>query len=112
MLHHIPGTLNSKANILSRLPLYKERTPQKMAITMLPDKRFINKIGSKIVLFQEKQFCERGAPPVNSIKSTDIQSNIREKIQNDHRREALVTKLCKEKPTLFSEEDKLLYYVG
>ena len=45
MLHHIPGTSNSKADILSRLPWYKERTPQKTAITMLPDKRFINKIG-------------------------------------------------------------------
>ena len=44
MLHHIPGTSNSKANILSRLPWYKERTPQKTAITMLPDKCFINKI--------------------------------------------------------------------
>ena len=64
----------------------------------------------KIVLFQEQQFCERGAPPVNSIKSTDIQSNIRDKIQNGHRRDALVTRLCKEKPTLFREEDKLLYY--
>ena len=77
---------------------------------MLPNQCFINKIGSKIVLFQEKQFCERGAPPVNSIKSTNIQSNIRDKIQNNHRREALVTKLCKEKPTLFQDEDKLLYY--
>ena len=77
---------------------------------MLPEKCFINKIGSKIVLFQEQQFCERGALPVNSIKSTNIQSNIRNKIQNDHRREALVTKLCKEKPILFREEDKLLYY--
>ena len=77
---------------------------------MLPDKRFVNKIGSKIVLFQEQQFCERGAPLVNSIKLTDIQSNIQDKIQNDHRREALVTKLCKEKPILFREEDKLLYY--
>ena len=109
-LHHIPGTLNSKANILSRLPWYKEQTPQKTTVTMLPDKHFINKIGSKIVLFQEQQFCERGARPVNSIKLTDIQSNIRDKIQNDHRREALVTELCKEKPTLFREEDKLLYY--
>ena len=79
---------------------------------MLPNKHFINRIGSKIVLFQEQQFCERGAPLVNSIKSTDIQSNIRDKIQNDHRREALVTKLHKEKPTLFREEDKLLYYEG
>ena len=77
---------------------------------MLPDKRFINKIGSKIVLCQEQQFCGRGAPPVNSIKSTEIQSNIRDKIENDHRREALVAKLGKEKPTLFREEDKLLYY--
>ena len=76
MLHHIPRTSNSKADILSRLPWYKERTPQKTAITMLPDKRFINKIGSKIVLFQEQQFCERGALPVNSIKLTNIQSNI------------------------------------
>ena len=75
-LHHIPGTSNSKANILSRLPWYKEQTPQKTAITMLPDKCFINKIRSKIVLFQEQQFCERGAPPVNLIKSTNIQSNI------------------------------------
>ena len=75
-LHHIPGTLNSKANTLSRLPWYKEHTPQKTAITMLPDKCFINKIRLKIVLFQEKQFCERGALPVNLIKSTDIQSNI------------------------------------
>ena len=58
-LHHIPGTSNSKADILSRLPWYKEQTPQKTAITMLPDKCFINKIGSKIVLFQEQQFCER-----------------------------------------------------
>ena len=97
-LHHIPRTSNSKADILSRLPWYKERTPQKTAVTMLPNKCFINKIGLKIVLFQ---FCERGAPPVNSIKSTDIQSNIQDKIQNDHRREALVAKLCKEKPTLF-----------
>ena len=64
----------------------------------------------KTILFQEQQFCERGAPPVNLIKSTNIQSNIRDKIQNDHRREALVTKLRKEKPTLFREEDKLLYY--
>ena len=110
MLHHIPGTSNSKADILSRLPWYKEQTPQKTAVTMLPDKHFINKIGSKIVLFQEQQFCERGAPLVNSIKSTDIQSNIQDKIQNDHRREALVTKLRKKKPTLFREEDKLLYY--
>ena len=61
-------------------------------------------------MFLEQQFCERGAPLVSSIKSTDIQSNIRDKIQNDHRREALVTKLRKEKPTLFREEDKLLYY--
>ena len=50
-LHRIPGTSNSKADILSRLPWYKERTPQKMAITMLPDKHFINKIGSKIVQY-------------------------------------------------------------
>ena len=35
---------------------------------------------------------------------------MRDKIQNDHRSEALVTKLCKEKPTLFREEGKLLYY--
>ena len=42
MLHHIPGMSNSKANILSRLPWYKERTPQKTAITMLPDKCFIS----------------------------------------------------------------------
>ena len=110
MLHHIPGTSNSKANILSRLPWYKERTPQKTTVTMLPDKCFINKIGLKIVLFQEQQFCERGAPPVNLIKLTNIQSNIQDKIQNNHRREALVTKLHKEKPTLFQEEDKLLYY--
>ena len=109
-LHHIPRTSNSKADILSRLPWYKEQTPQKTAITMLPEKRFNNKIGSKIVLFQEQQFFERGALPVNSIKSTNIQSNIRDKIQKDHRREALVTKLHKEKPTLFREEDKLLYY--
>ena len=53
---------------------------------MLPDRCFINKIGLKIVLFQEKQFCERGALLINSIK------------------------LCKEKPTLFQDEDKLLYY--
>ena len=53
MLHHIPGTSNSKANILSRLPWYKACTPQKSAITMLPEKRFVNKIRSKIVLFQE-----------------------------------------------------------
>ena len=61
-------------------------------------------------MFQEQQFCERGALPVNLIKLTNIQSNIRDKIQNDHRREALVTKLHKEKPTLFQGEDKLLYY--
>ena len=101
MLHHILGTLNSKADILSRLPWYKECTPQKSAITMLPEKYFVNKIGSKIVLFQEQQFCKRGAPPINSIKLTEIQSNIHNKIQNDHRREALVTKLCREKPSLF-----------
>ena len=53
-LHHIPGTSNSKADILSRLHWYKEHTPQKTVITMLPNKHFINKIGSKIVLFQEK----------------------------------------------------------
>ena len=93
-LHHIPGMLNSKANILSRLPWYKECTPQKSTVTMLPDKHFINKIRSKIVLFQEKQFCERDALPINSIKSTQIQSSIQDKIQNNHRREALVTKLC------------------
>ena len=40
---------------------------------------------------------------VNSIKSTEIQSNIQDKIQNNHRREALVAKLCKEKPTLLQE---------
>ena len=109
-MHHIPGMSNSEANILSQLPWYKECSPQKSAITMLPDKCFVNKVGSKIILFQEKQFCERGAPPINSIKLTKIQSNIWDKIQNDHRREALVTKLCIEKPTLFRDEDKLLYY--
>ena len=75
-LHHIPGMSNSKADILSWLPWYKECTPQKSAITMLPDKHFVNEIRSKIVLFQEKQFCERGALPINSIKLTKIQSNI------------------------------------
>ena len=54
----------------------------------------------------------RGAPPINSIKVTEIQSNIRGKIQNDQRREALVAKLRQEKPSLFREEDKLLYYEG
>ena len=49
---------------------------------MLPEKHFVNKIGLKIVLFQEQQFCERGAPPINSIKLTEIQSNICDKIQN------------------------------
>ena len=33
-----------------------------------------------------------------------------DKIQNDQRKEALVTKLHQEKPLLFREEDKLLYY--
>ena len=64
----------------------------------------------RVVLFQEKQFCERGALPVNSIKLIEIQCNIWYKIQNNHRREVLVTKLCQEKPTLFQDKDKLLYY--
>ena len=51
-LHHIPGTSNSKANILSRLPWYKEWTPQKTTVTMLPEKCFVNKIPGATILWE------------------------------------------------------------
>src|SRR6266567_5347356 len=40
VIHHIPGTQNSKADILSRLPQYEELLPEQREVTMLDNKRF------------------------------------------------------------------------
>ena len=37
-IHHIPGTQNSKADILSRLPWYKEEIPEQEELIMLDEK--------------------------------------------------------------------------
>ncbi len=70
-LKHIPGASNSKANILSHLPWYKNAMLPNDNVTMLPEKCFVNKISMEMTLFEDEQFLGGGAPPI-SCKTTGV----------------------------------------
>jgi hypothetical protein len=71
-LRHIPGTTNSKADILSRLPWYKAELPPPNDVTMLPKTCFVKRTTQVTILFSDEQFLGGGA------KTITIQSNLEE----------------------------------
>ena len=64
-LHHIPGMANCKADILSRLPWYKDEIPKPADTTMLKEQAFIK----HLTLLEDKQFRGGGT---NTTKITKI----------------------------------------
>src|SRR6266550_7434775 len=54
-LKHIPGTSNSKADILSRLPWYKNTMPPNDNVTVLPEKCFAKKVSVEMTRSEERR---------------------------------------------------------
>ena len=90
VIRYIPGEQNSKADILSRLPWYKEEIPEKKEFALLDAKRFINKthfvkqvrFGKKVctlqpvALFVEEQFWKEGTSTLSKHPIPSRQYNI------------------------------------
>ena len=113
-LKHIPGKSNSRADILSRLPWYKETLPQQEELTMLGEKRFTKKVTPAVRMFVEEHFSEGGENTNYSAKqqSVGVHSKLEERIRSCKRRETEVTKRMKEQPQLFKELDGILSHQG
>ena len=105
-LKHIPGAMNSKADILSWLPWHKAELLPPNGVTMLPEQRFIKMALPTVTLFRDEQFLGGGA------KMITIQSNLEECIQQNRQKEMRVSELEKQKPHLFSTEAELLLFEG
>ena len=112
-LKHIPGASNSKADILLRLPWYKNAMPPNNNVTVLPEKHFAKKVSIEMVLFEDEQFLGEGAPPI-SCKMTGValQSSVDEHIKACKQKDSQVERLEKEQPHLFSSDNGLLLYEG
>ncbi len=75
IIKHIPGAQNSKADILSRLPWYKEEIPDQEEFSLLDAKRFVKQVrfGKKVcslqpvALFMEEQFWTEGKNTNNTF---------------------------------------------
>jgi hypothetical protein len=87
VLKHVPGTSNTKADMLSRLPWYKEEIPTQENLVLLPKQKFIEVKQcnikkpcctlQNIALFVEEQFCKGGtklkkAQEIKSVKNKQI----------------------------------------
>ncbi|KIL54624.1 hypothetical protein M378DRAFT_18718 [Amanita muscaria Koide BX008] len=108
-LRHIPGTTNLKADILSRLPWYKENMPEQKDVQILKDTAFMK----KLTMLEDKQFSGGGAKTI-SIKNniTISPHHLLECIKTCKSREHVVTQQMKDKPHLFNEQGSLLYIEG
>ncbi|KIL54995.1 hypothetical protein M378DRAFT_18347 [Amanita muscaria Koide BX008] len=113
-LKHIPGKSNSRADILSRLPWYKETLPQQEELTMLGEKRFTKKVTPAVRMFVEEHFSEGGENTNYSAKQqlVGVHLKLEEQIRSCKRRETEVTKRMKEQPQLFKELDGILSHQG
>jgi hypothetical protein len=107
-LRHIPGTTNSKADILSRLPWYKENMPEQKDVQILKDTAFFK----KLTMLEDKQFSGGGAKPISVKNITISPHHLLERIRTCKSREHVVTQRMKDKPHLFNEQGGLLYAEG
>ena len=113
-LKHIPGKTNSRADILSRLPWYKEEIPKQEDHIMLDETKFVKQITSAITMFEDEQVWEEGENENNNtIKQiTEVKTTIKERIKQCKQRETTVIKKQKEKPETFEEKEGILYHEG
>ena len=108
-IKHILGKANTKADILSRLPWYKNEIPEQKDVILLDNTRFTKKITAPIQLFMEEQFL-KGGETLSTEQTVKIKTTLDKLIKTSKRRETEVLKRMKEKPALFKEHDGLLLF--
>ena len=108
-LRHIPGTTNSKVDILSRLPWYKETIPEQKDVQLLKDDFFIK----KLTLLKDEQFSGGGTASKIPIKSITVTSQqLTKRVSACKSREHVVLKMKEDKPHLFHDRGDVLFYEG
>ena len=113
-LKHIPGALNSKADILSQLPWYKNALPPNDNVVVLPEKWFAKQVSIETILFKDDQFSGGGVTHPVSCKTTQVVlwTSIDAQIQACKQKDPHVEWLKMEHPHLFSLNDGLLLHEG